>query len=492
MSGLSISDKDKLINDGIKIVEEIKRESNEETKSGNSQSSESASPRKKPRSKAQGKDQKTKVKSDIPTTRGEGNRETSDSSPGTETMHSIGYVINSSESSQSGESRRSDSIRDDENDGRASSRDRGHRSSSDRPPSSSGGSFSGGAGKYDNGSPFTDLSTADIEKILQLEVSEHFQEDEIIPERAFTVGTHDPDGITELLRAPPTSTHRRLQGLRDLAAFGDVFDDEDHAAKKTPEESITSIRTKTSGELSPLMSKVMRLNSDNRVLRSMSVDSMYSDAESATSHSALEIAKKFEEDDMNVNDMLRLILANQEITFKKLKRLEKLEAEVKDLKKMVTNQGVVISTIEGYISNLMIAIPGSGIPSDQSEKEINPDLKPILGRDKSRGVSEMIQQSPVMMDLDIIDSTGYTATIDHNYAQKDLDFTRNNAANFVPTDDTDTIRIILSMIENHVEDSSQAQILKDWVLDKANELPIDDLYNLVVNATDSDILSSFE
>nr|UTJ93952.1 RNA dependent RNA polymerase subunit [Measles morbillivirus] len=84
---------------------------------------------------------------------------------------------------------------------------------------------------------------------------------------------------------------------------------------------------------------------------------------------------------------------NQKI-ISKLESLLLLKGEVESIKKQINRQNISISTLEGHLSSIMIAIPGFGKdPSDPTaDVEINPDLKPIIGRDSGRALAEVLKK----------------------------------------------------------------------------------------------------
>lgn len=108
---------------------------------------------------------------------------------------------------------------------------------------------------------------------------------------------------------------------------------------------------------------------------------------------------KYYDDDL-YTDMQELKAAVKKINEDNQAILSKLDAiltikgEIDSIKRQISKQNLAISTIEGHLSSIMIAIPGFGKADQEptSSVDINPDLRPIISRDSGRAVAEVLKQ----------------------------------------------------------------------------------------------------
>lgn len=177
-----------------------------------------------------------------------------------------------------------------------------------------------------------------------------------------------------------------------------------------------------------------------------------------------------------------LLVREIENVSKKLDYLPEIKEEIKNINKKITNLSLGLSTVENYIKSMMIIIPGSGKESGSSSAEVNPDLKAVIGRDKTRGLKELTTQRS---DLESLDGSGYyPQSIDEKYLTRALDFNKSNAANFKPLDDTGSFYTIVSMIKNEVDDVKKQNELITWATQAVENTATSDLYDIIREALD--------
>nr|WPV62455.1 MAG: phosphoprotein [Jingmen rodent jeilongvirus 1] len=177
-----------------------------------------------------------------------------------------------------------------------------------------------------------------------------------------------------------------------------------------------------------------------------------------------------------------LLLATVESANKKLDMLPEIKEEIKNINKKITNLSLGLSTVESYIKSMMIIIPGSGKPDKPQDGGINPDLKAVIGRDKTRGLPELLEQRSNLESLD--QDTGYKRKIDKKHIIEDLDFSKSNAANFIPTDDTASFYTITAMIRSEVSDIETQNTLIKWVEDALGDTSMKDIYDMIRSSLD--------
>uniref|UniRef100_A0AAU7E448 Phosphoprotein n=1 Tax=Otomys rat paramyxovirus TaxID=3141898 RepID=A0AAU7E448_9MONO len=177
-----------------------------------------------------------------------------------------------------------------------------------------------------------------------------------------------------------------------------------------------------------------------------------------------------------------IILNSLDNITKRLDMIPEIKEEIKNTNKKITNLSLGLSTIEGYIKSMMIIIPGSGKPDDGEAAEVNPDLKAVIGRDRTRGLKEVSHQRSTLENLE--GGSVSAGVIEEQYITRPLNFTTSNASNFVPTNDRASYFTIVAMIKSEVKDIKKRQGLIDWFTNSLDEYDILDLYKMLREALD--------
>ncbi|UBB42341.1 phosphoprotein [Longquan Berylmys bowersi morbillivirus 1] len=149
---------------------------------------------------------------------------------------------------------------------------------------------------------------------------------------------------------------------------------------------------------------------------------------------------------------LQIIYDNQMMIIEKLDQLLALKNDVDAIKKQLTKNNLALSTIEGHLSSVMLAIPGSGKP--YNDVETNPDLKPILGRDKIRAMPEIAYKNPRQIKINEGESSRIIYTMKPSMYLNPVSDTDNNATRFGVDDSIETRSVILSLIKTNIKDAS--------------------------------------
>ncbi|UOL48919.1 phosphoprotein [Wufeng Apodemus chevrieri jeilongvirus 1] len=183
-----------------------------------------------------------------------------------------------------------------------------------------------------------------------------------------------------------------------------------------------------------------------------------------------------------VEGKVDMILATLESINRKLDLIPEIKEEIKNINKKITNLSLGLSTVESYIKSMMIIIPGSGQKSQTSETEVNPDLRAVIGRDRTRGLPEVTEQRS---NLESLDTTGMgTPVVSKGFITSDLDFSKSNASNFVPSEDTPSYYTIVAMIKSEVNDKQTQTALIKWLDESMSEMPMKDIYSLIRSSLD--------
>lgn len=178
---------------------------------------------------------------------------------------------------------------------------------------------------------------------------------------------------------------------------------------------------------------------------------------------------------------LDLILENQEKIYKRLDTVLELKEEINGIKKNLSNQSVSLSTIENYISELMIAIPRSGVDLDSGSdtKDLNPDLRMVIGRDHSRGRNELVKRYSESDKIEISDDFYNIPEIDKSYLPTGIDYKKNNAAKFVPEEGPISYYIVTEVIKKDAPNQQMADELLSLVDDSMGKIPLREIYNSI-------------
>nr|QIM73989.1 phosphoprotein/W/V/C protein [Paramyxoviridae sp.] len=185
-----------------------------------------------------------------------------------------------------------------------------------------------------------------------------------------------------------------------------------------------------------------------------------------------------------VEGKLNLVLRELDSISKRLDYLPEIKEEIKNINKKITNLSLGLSTVENYIKSMMIIIPSSGKAEGKESPEINPDLKAVIGRDKTRGLREVLEQRS---DLESLELTGSVkGSVDKKYVTQELDFGKSNAANFIPSNDPSSYYTIVAMIKDEIEDVKRQHDLINWVSESMAKYPIEQIYRLVREALDAE------
>ncbi|AXR70614.1 phosphoprotein [Shaan virus] len=188
------------------------------------------------------------------------------------------------------------------------------------------------------------------------------------------------------------------------------------------------------------------------------------------------------------------ILENQEKILKKLEVLSEVKEEVNAIKKTLSNQSLALSTIENYIGEMMVIIPKSGVPEDENNHKItkNPDLRPVIGRDSTRGKKEVIRPMTDRERIDIDEDFYNIPVVDEKYFVKPINKQENNAANFVPKEDKTSYRIIRDIIRKEVKDPEARDAVIKLFNDSIGKVPINEIYDGIRMLVYTDILDHLE
>nr|AEO51047.1 phosphoprotein [Morbillivirus ceti]AUS91452.1 phosphoprotein [Dolphin morbillivirus]AEO51053.1 phosphoprotein [Morbillivirus ceti]AYR16853.1 phosphoprotein [Morbillivirus ceti]QGP72945.1 phosphoprotein [Dolphin morbillivirus] len=173
---------------------------------------------------------------------------------------------------------------------------------------------------------------------------------------------------------------------------------------------------------------------------------------------------------------------NQQI-ISKLDSIMLLKGEIESIKKQINKQNITISTIEGHLSSIMIAIPGFGKdPNDPTaDVELNPDLRPIISRDAGRALAEVLKRPAVERNPKVTPKVhpGSKGQILRDLQLKPVDRKMSSAVGFVPTDDLPSRSVLRSMIKSSNLESEHKRSMIGLLNDVKSGKDLGEFYQMV-------------
>lgn len=289
--------------------------------------------------------------------------------------------------------------------------------------------------------------------------------------------------LDEILQETDLMPSKKLKNSSKIQQLTGTIKSENHKVKKTTEENSSSTKKKTKLPSKAGAIPSALLSDQNQPAIHAAVENVQINANNAPTTSAEGNDSKIPETMISNFDILEKkidqLLENQEKILTKLTMISEIKEEISGIKKSLTNQSLAISTVEKYISEMMIIIPKSGQPDQMEGKDINPDLKMVIGRDQTRGYKDMSKKYDQRDKIDISDDIYIPREIDETYILKDIDNTKNNAANFIPTNDSVSYQIIRDIINKEVKMPEVAEELHQLVDDSIGKIDANELYTMI-------------
>ncbi|UBB42381.1 phosphoprotein [Wufeng Rhinolophus pearsonii paramyxovirus 1] len=192
-----------------------------------------------------------------------------------------------------------------------------------------------------------------------------------------------------------------------------------------------------------------------------------------------------EKPEVTLHQKIDQIILTQSKILERLTYINEIKEEITNIKKAMHNFGLTLSTIEGYINSLMIIIPKSGIPTDDEDKQINPDLKMVIGRDRTRGLQDFNNRQASVKNDKFGEDLFQMQELDEAALLPPIDKTKNHAARFVPTNDGISIYVVEELVKRKVKDENIKKRMIDLIRKNAGSMDVNDIYNEVKNALES-------
>uniref|UniRef100_A0AAU7E4P4 Phosphoprotein n=1 Tax=Otomys rat paramyxovirus TaxID=3141898 RepID=A0AAU7E4P4_9MONO len=182
------------------------------------------------------------------------------------------------------------------------------------------------------------------------------------------------------------------------------------------------------------------------------------------------------------------VLDNQRLIIDKLKLLDEIKHEVEGIKRVILKHSLTLSTLEGQLSSVMIAIPSSGSTSQTTE--LNPDLKPLLGRDKCRGITDVGKSRTQNISFDdehvgrstSVSTARTRVELKSGILPPEIDPNRTNATGFKPTNTIITREIITALIDTRIKDKELNGKMKRLLTKAKNQRELCELHKAIIEA----------
>ncbi|QKZ93213.1 phosphoprotein [Belerina virus] len=140
------------------------------------------------------------------------------------------------------------------------------------------------------------------------------------------------------------------------------------------------------------------------------------------------------------------ILGNQAKILTRLNVLTEIKEEIMNVKKILTNHSLALSTLESYINDLMIIIPAKGRESGPQSTELNQDLKAVIGRDNRRGLADEGVLSKKFKEVRMGEDIFNFPVMNGEMILESIDKDKNHAAHFIPSNDSVSMTVIKRII----------------------------------------------
>nr|QJD08635.1 phosphoprotein [Rinderpest morbillivirus]QJD08810.1 phosphoprotein [Rinderpest morbillivirus] len=175
-------------------------------------------------------------------------------------------------------------------------------------------------------------------------------------------------------------------------------------------------------------------------------------------------------DIQDIKTALAKLHDDQQIIITRLESLLSLKGEIDSIKKQISKQNISISTIEGHLSSVMIAIPGFGKdPNDPTaDVDINPDLRPIIGRDSGRALAEVLKKPASERQSKDTGKLGIESKglLKKEFQLKPIEKKSSSAIRFVPDGSVASRSVIRSIIKS----SHLGEDRKDYLMSLLNDI----------------------
>ncbi|QZU27223.1 phosphoprotein [Boe paramyxovirus] len=176
----------------------------------------------------------------------------------------------------------------------------------------------------------------------------------------------------------------------------------------------------------------------------------------------------------------------------KLNSLLTIKEELSNMKKALHNQNMVLSTIEGYISDLMIIVPKYGQDINSPTRETNPDLRMVIGRDHSRGLHDI--QKPDTPIYTVDNKTGRLVTNvqinsnDKSLLLPDVDRSTNNASQYIPTDQLISPITLKALVKSKIPDPQLQQEMINLIDEFSTKTSLKEIASIINEAIDENLI----
>ncbi|AVM86021.1 P protein [Mount Mabu Lophuromys virus 2] len=323
-----------------------------------------------------------------------------------------------------------------------------------RSPDQSG---DGKSGRDDTG---IKVNTEELSQILHFDEETRKVEEDEGHKSTMQIRDATPGDLGSILEEDSSKVHKRLRGITNMTMQDMGNDGPKKPVKKGTDENIAS--TPSMGKSLSGSGAIQHAprSAPPRSKKNASAENAQSFVPTVSKTGCIEEGTQTSSDSGQIEKKIDLILAHLSNIDKKLTMIPEIKEDIKNLTKRMNTLALGLSTVEGYIKDMMIIIPKSGKTQEETQQEKNPTLRPVVGRDKTRGFTEVTTQKSNLERMDEGQEPKFF--FEDRYMMYDLDFLKSNAANFVPENNKYTKRIMSDIINIHIKNKKLADRIRRW------------------------------
>ncbi|UQM99533.1 phosphoprotein [Ninove microtus virus] len=375
-----------------------------------------------------------------------------------------------------------------------------------------GDSGSGGDTKHERSIGDDSVSNEDFRVVLSADHESSALETTGSSPAVSNVREATTEDFAQIFDEGPSKIHRRLTGIAAYAGSSQPKGSADHPVKKgidgnTVSTPLVDVPSSENGAIPNVHPSLLRQPSSHAHAEN-APEGVSSVSTTGSTWQSCETPSH----NPDIEGKIDLIINTLDGITRKLDMLPEIKEEIKNINKKITTLSLGLSVVENYIKSMMIIIPSSGKNQNEEYPEINPDLKPVIGRDNTRGLDEVTlkrgnledlneEQEPPLKDQQPKQDTEgpnrsgkesansgkpkrTPRTIDDKHIIKPLNFDESNAANFKPKNDFASYMTIVAMIRNEIDDISVRESLIKWVDTNIAATGAEEVYNIIRESLD--------
>ncbi|UQM99588.1 phosphoprotein [Meliandou mastomys virus] len=353
----------------------------------------------------------------------------------------------------------------------------GHEKVDDAKP---GCSFSGGTEDNSGGHSASYITTSDYNQILNFDEETNKVETDPSHQTTMTIRDATADDLGLVLTGEPGNVHKRLRGITSSTLEPINEAGPSSGIKKGTDGNTASTRSEEKCMSENGATQCVQRSPQPQSNKNASAENARGSVQTVSKTGSSTKDTQTTQDYTSIEEKVELLLSKFNQIEKKVSLLPEIKEEFKNINKKLTNLSIAVATVENYIKDMMIIIPKSGSLENNSQADTNPDLRPIIGRDQTRGLDEIAEKKSTLESFD----SGFTPAyeVKKEMLIYDLDFAKSNASNFVPENTWESLRIMKDMVDDSLKNKKMATKIKKWLEAQLSEQNPKDVYNALIES----------